>query len=220
MIPSYPTSVWDGDSASRDSDKAPYRSPDANDYNRAVKEVAAVQTRLGTGALGGTVGTASGVSLTRQDLGAFQKLIFTLDEASVAIADGGTKEYGSLKLFDLPADVNKAMASVVDLVCARVGMSLSATADGDYGLGTTVATDADLSGTQVDLHAKTAIAQLADGVGVIVGIADELPAVDDAAACYLNVIFDAGALSDGADAVTVTGTVTLIIAHLGALVNG
>lgn len=213
----YPTTVWDGDSKSRDSDKAPFRGPDANDWDRMIKEVAATQKQLGLGAFEGAAGTS--VVKTSQDYSAVQKIVLTVDELSIAIVDGTTKEYGSYLIFVPPAGEIKMIASIVDLACARVGTSLSATADGDYALGTTVATDADLATTQVDLHQKTTIAALVAGAGPIVGLDDEKALIDPTDTIYLNVIFDAGTLSSGDDAILVTGTVTLYYMALGEQVN-
>lgn len=219
MSTSYPTSVWDGDSQSRVSSNAPFRKPDALDYGRAIQEVAAVQKRLGIGALGGVVGATSGLSIMRQDLGAFQKIIFTLDGVSVVITDATNVEWGGVKLFTFPVGIIRPMLSVVDLALTVVGENLSATADGDYALGTTIVDDLAMAGTKVDLHPKTDIAQLVLGEGPVVGIADEQASIDDATDCYLNITFDAGTAT-GDDAVLLTGTVSMIFVNFGVLING
>ena len=218
MTAKYPTSAWDGTAKNRDMDTAPFKRPDADDWNQVVDEVNAVQDRAGVGALVGTAGV--GVTMVN-DISGIQKIVLTLDEVSIDLADGGTKEYGSLKVADLGDNIVKVIGSVVDMTIARVGTSLSATADGDYALGSTLATDADLSGTQVDIHVKTTIAALTAGAGVVVGLDNEKVIVDHSTGdIFLNLIFDAGALVSGVDAVVVDGTITLLVATLGLYVNG
>lgn len=46
QVPTYPTSVWDGDSGNRDSDDNNQAAPDHRDWTRMVNELAATQTEL------------------------------------------------------------------------------------------------------------------------------------------------------------------------------
>ncbi len=211
---SYPTTVWDGDSANRDSDDNPRRSPDWQDWNRLVGEVAAVQNRAGLGALGGLQAASGCVAV--QDVAAARRVVFTLTDLSVVITDAATKEWGGTKIFDFPEGAINIIGSSLDLSIV-VSSLLSATSNGDYALGTTIATNADLTGTQVDLHQKTTIAVLSGRAGVITG-QDGVKAIMDgtttAKDCYLNIIFDAGDAS-GAATVTVNGTITLLYNYLG-----
>ena len=46
MSTSYPNNIWDGDSANRDSDNNPRKSPDYRDWLRMIEEMAATQKAL------------------------------------------------------------------------------------------------------------------------------------------------------------------------------
>ncbi len=210
---SYPTGIWDGDSDTRDSDDAPQKAPNWRDWNRLINELAAVQTKLGLGAPSGDVVSASGISAV-QDYSGVQKVVITLSSVAITIAEGSVKEYGSLKLFDFDVGAILMVGSTVNL--AVTTETMSETADGDYSLGSAVATDADLSSLQVDMHDKTTIAQLSGGDGVIDGSngagAAIIAAGGSASDLYLNIIFDQGG---GAGTATVTGTITLFFINLG-----
>ncbi len=213
MTVSYPTSIWDGDSANRNSDDAPRKAPNWRDWDRLIEELAAIQTKMGLGAPSGDVVSAAGISAV-QDYSGVQKVVITLNEVAVTIAEGSTKEYGSLKLFDFDVGSILMVGSTVNLAVTTATMS--ETADGDFSLGSTVATDADLSGTQVDMHDKTTIAQLSSGDGVIDGSNGAGTAIVEAggsaADLYLNIIFDQGG---GTGVATLTGTITLFFVNLG-----
>lgn len=214
-MPSYPTSVWDGDSGNRDSDDAPVKAPDYRDWDRMIEEVAAMQNQLGVGADAdavaaiGTVGTSVVEVSMRTSI---QQMVLTLTDLAITCAEGGTKEYGSSLLHTFPQGAVKILGVTVDLVATS--SDYSSAEEGDFALGKIAATDRALTGDDVTVLAATALtfgsgsADL-EGQGDIVAIQDgtttPLPV-------YLNVAMDQGG---GTGDIVVNGTVTITWCNLG-----
>lgn len=178
---------------------------------------------LTTSAGVGTVPMASviaGVTVAEQGDGVVHKTIFTVD-ASVTMTDATTAgSHGSLQLYDFPAGAILFLGATSNLAIARVGTAIGETAAvvGSVGTVTTATDNATLTTTEADLIPSTA-ATLTAGAGTMAGkqvtagiaIFDGTSTAKDA---FLNfAIPDAG--STGDDALTVTGTVTLVWANLG-----
>ena len=157
MTVSYPSSVWDGDSKTRDSDDAPQRAPDFRDWERLMDELAATQTRVDANYVArdddtldavGTAATKTGLSVVEKGDGAVHKTVFTFDEMSLASVIGtNDRPYGSQALYTFP-DGHILIHSVHmqfplgDIECVTgAGTGFSSTADIEIGIGTALTTD-------------------------------------------------------------------------------
>jgi len=177
----YPTSVWDGDSASRDSDNDNVRAPDHQDWTRLIQEVAATQTQCDTNiddianlATGvdddatdsvGTLETVSGLSVSEKGDGAVHKTIITLLNVDMTITDGSTPgtdgAWGTLKLYTFPEGHVNILGT--HMLCPLGGIEavtgggtgLSDTADIEVGVGSVASANATAfgleNGTQEDI---------------------------------------------------------------------
>ncbi|KKM61511.1 hypothetical protein LCGC14_1531020, partial [marine sediment metagenome] len=116
MAASYPSSVWNGDTGNRDMSLAQKKSPDWRDWLRIVEEVAASQTKIDSNGVGtdsaaihsvGAVVVKTGLSVVEKGNGAVHKTVITLDEVSIASADGSTPgtdgAWGTQNLYTFPA---------------------------------------------------------------------------------------------------------------------
>ena len=212
---SYPTSVWDGDSGSRDSDNAPVKAPDAQDYARMVEEVAAMQNQLGVGsdadavAAVGVVGTSVVETSMRTSI---QQMVLTIASLAITCAEGGTREYGSSLIHTFPQGAIKILGVTADLVITS--SDYAAVEEGDFALGKIAATDRALTGDDVTMLAETALTFAAgeadlEGQGDIVAIQD---GTSTPLPVYLNVCMDNGS---GTGDIVVNGTVTITWCNLG-----
>lgn len=172
--------------------------------------------------LGGNASTASdvptatetaGVTKAESPLG-LNSTVLTFDAVSVTMTDAGAAgSHGSLEVLNFPEGLIVVAGVSSDLAIARVGTAITTTAAVVGSLGSvTVGTDnATLTTTEADLMASTT-ATLTAGAGNCDGQSTAVVVLDGtstASKAYLNfAIPDAG--STGNDALTVTGTVTIL----------
>lgn len=212
---SYPASVWDGDSGSRDSDDGNQRGPDYRDWDRMIGEIAAAQKQLGVGADAdavaavGTVGT--GVTEV-SDRAGIQKTVLTLGSLAINCAEGSTKEYGSQKIFTFPQGAIKILGLTANLDLAS--SDYSSAEEGDFALGKIAATDRALTGDDVTFLAATALT-FGSGTAALHAQGDIVTLYDGtgtAAPVFLNIAMDQGG---GVGDVVVTGTITILWCNVG-----
>ena len=235
MSASYPGSVWDGDSNTRDSDNAPRRSPDWQDWSRLVAEVAAVQnSNQGydpDNALNsrGTLASVTGLTVVERGNAAVHKTILTLDEVDVTMTDGTTPAtdamFGTKALYTFPAGhiVILGAHEVFPLAGLEAttggGTGLSDTADLEVGVGTT----ARANGTNFALQtAEDNIVPGQTGVDLTAGTSDAIESNQLAAALFFDgsasaavanlnaVTLDDADAGTTADVLKVSGTITLL----------
>ena len=233
----YPTSVWDGDSRSRDSDNENVRAPDHQDWSRNVAEVAATQTQCNSNYTGvdsnathtvGAAETISGMTVVEKGNGAIHKTVFTLDEVELATTDAGADSFqASQKLYTCPEGQMVILGAhqVYPLGSLEAvtggGTGLSTTADFSIGVGSAVVVVAvDLTTTEQNICVKAdadLVAKKSDAIESSVN-ATLLPldGSTTAVAFYLNVSglddADSGAV---ADVLKVSGTITVVWTLLG-----
>ncbi len=177
---SYPTSVWDGDSANRDSDSGNKQAPDYRDYVRMIAEVAAAQTQIDSNAAGvdsntihtvGSVTSKTGLSVVEKGSGAIHKTIITMASMSTVTTVGTTVgtdgAWGAQQLYTFPAGYIQILGAHI---LTPVGLMISGLQDGtgwktagDFGMGVgTVAaaqsTEFGLSTTEENIIAEIACA--------------------------------------------------------------
>lgn len=212
----YPTSIWDGDSGSRDSDKAIFAAPDAKDWMRLINEVRAIQNQLGIGADAdavaaiGTVGT--GVTEV-SDRAGIQRTVLTLTNVPITITDGTTKEFGSALLHTFPTGAIKVLGVTINLT-AISAEDFDIAGAGDYALGSVAATDQALTGTDVTWSTDAASCTVSTTVSDLHDQGETVALFDGttSAPVYLNFAMDAG---EGAGVITVNGTITILWTNCG-----
>lgn len=153
-----------------------------------------IRTSVGVGAVAGagvTLGSEAGDGL-------YHQTTITLTDVEIALTDeAGVIAYGGLKIYDLPVGAIVVQAAVSDLDVTKSSAGVNLDWDGDFSLGTvTAGNDADLTGKEVDILAKTATPQAAAGATTANGGAatngylDGTTTAGAAADVYLNVLVD------------------------------
>lgn len=214
----YPTSVWDGDSRSRDSDNGPRRAPDYHDWSRLIAELAAVQKQLGVGsdadavAAVGTVGTGVTEVSERTSV---QRTVLNITDLAITITDDTTKEWGGALIHTFPAGAIKVLGVTLDLTLISAA-DFAGTGAGELALGSAIASDQALAGTQLtwttDAAALTGITSVVSNhhdQGETVALYD---GTSTPAPVYLNI---AMTNAEGAGVVTVNGTITITWVNCG-----
>lgn len=153
-----------------------------------------IRTSVGVGAVAGT-----GVTLgSEAGDGLYHQTTITLTDVEIALTDEpGVIAYGGLKIYDLPVGAIVVQAAVSDLDVTKSSAGVNVDWDGNFSLGTvTAGNDADLTGKEVDILAKTAMPQAAAGATTANGGAatngylDGTTTAGAAADVYLNVLVD------------------------------
>ena len=240
---SYPGSVWDGDSRNRDSDDAPKKAPNWEDWDRAFVETVAAQTRINGNQAGldddtvdsvGTLATKTSLSVLEKGSGAVHKTVITLDEVQVASIDGTTPAtdgaWGTQLLYTFPeGHINVLGLHAVfptgglEAVTGG-GTGFSDTADIEIGVGTVAAAQAvafDLNGgDEEDVVAALDINLVAGASNAAVSSANGTAATVDGSAAALAYNFNYRTRGDDdhgttADVLLVSGTFTILWTCLG-----
>jgi len=173
-----------------------------------------------------TVGAAPSVAGLTVDVnrqGNIATLTFNLAAVSVPVTDAaGSGSSGSLKIFDFANFAIQPLASRMDFTAFTEGAALTGAA-GDaafvMGLGSVAANAADgaLTGTEVDFAAVTATITLGSTTLPYSKLAGQGTAIDGTSTAvdlYLNWSGSAATI-DANSTISVTGTITVILALLG-----
>jgi len=168
---------------------------------------------------------AAGSGVTGAETPALRKLVLTLVDTPVVLADNaGVTAYGGLKVADLPEGAILFMGATADLATTLSSAGVNAAWDGDFGLGTvTAASTTPLATTEQDLIPTTATPQAVAGVGTATGqsTATESGVIFDgtgtAKDVFLNFVVDDADhdVTTTACNIIVNGTITLVYALLG-----
>lgn len=185
----------------------------------AGNEVASTTTAASVGAAAG-----SGVAVVIEKKGHIATLDFTLTNVAITWTDAaGSGSFGSIKIFDFAEGAWQVIGSRTNL--SWLGDALIDTNAGDmafvFGLGSVAANagDAALTGTEVDYVAVSSTITLAAKVAAASTIlkgagAAPVDGTGTASDIYLNASGSA-ATSDANGVLTVSGTITLVLAYLG-----
>ncbi|MEE9548675.1 MAG: hypothetical protein V3V68_04905 [Nitrosomonadaceae bacterium] len=240
---SYPTDVWDGDSASRDSDNAPKKAPDWRDWDRAFTEVVATQNRVNDNAGGvdddaidsvGTLATKTGLSVVETGDGAIHKTVITMDEMQVVSTDGAAPgadgAWGTQQLYTFPEGHINVLNKHIVFPLAGLeavtggGTGFSTTADFEIGVGTVAAaqdTQFDLNGgDEEDVVAAIVCALTAKTSDAIESLANGTAATVDGSTAALEYHLNFRTVDNAdhgttADVLLVSGTFTFVWTCLG-----
>lgn len=208
---SFPTTVWDGSSESRDVGDD--RGPDDKDFDRVVREIQALQKPVSPGAAAGTGVTATEIA------GQIYKTTITIAALSVTTVDAGAAgAHGSQKIYDFPEGNILVLGAVGELTLTAGAGGITDTASVVASVGTVaVGTDnATLTSTEADIVPSTA-ATLSGGIGTA-NMQNTATLIKDGTATPVDAILniavpDAGSSAD--DTVTVDGTLTITWMNLG-----
>lgn len=244
MTAGYPTSVWDGDSASRDSDNGYNSAPDWRDWERLLEEVAAVQTQINNDQAGvaypvdalhtvGAVTSKTGLSIVEYGDAAIHKTVFTMASMAMVSTDGTTPgtdgAWGSQSLYTFPAGQLLFLgAQFVSPLAGMIattggGVGFSTTADFGIGVGTVAAansTEWGISTTEEDIIAEITCALTSKTSDAIESGVNGTAAAHDGTAAAIEFFLNFRTLNDAdhgavADVLTVNGTLTLLWSILG-----
>lgn len=153
---------------------------------------------------------------------ALVRLRYKLDALAVSV-DGATGVgWGTSVLGDLPEGNLYIAAAVAYVQITEAAAGITATFDGDFGIGTTPATDATITGGDVNIIPSTALGAATASVSPVVrGVSSGgamgtiLDNTDGSLELNFNLLIDDAAISADDSAVTVTGYVDVLLAVLG-----
>lgn len=152
-----------------------------------------------------------------------RKLTIPLDDVVVTVsATGSAIGFGSAVIRGLPEGNVQLIGAVafVGLSGSGSDANLAATWSGDYGIGTTPASDATISGTDVNIIGSTAIGPATAEAIAPVRAANDTPAIfdntDGSLELNLNVLVDAANIVDDESVdLTASGYLSLAYVVLG-----
>lgn len=231
----YPASIWDGDSANRDSDDGVQAAPDHRDWERMIAEIAAVQesnrgidpdTTINNH---GTLESVTGLSVEEYGNAALHKTVITLDAVELDTTDGSTPAtdaaWATQKLYTFPEGHVVVVGAHQVYPLGKIeavtggGGGLSDTADLEIGVGTTARANASNFQLQtaednivpgqagVDLTSKTSDAIESSQLAAALFFDGSA----SAAAANLNVVtLDNADHGTSADKLKVSGTITIL----------
>ncbi|KKM61510.1 hypothetical protein LCGC14_1531010 [marine sediment metagenome] len=240
---SYPSSVWDGDSRNRDSDNAPKKAPDWQDWDRGITEVAATQTRIDNNAGGvddttldsvGTLATKTGLSVVEKGNGAIHKTVISMATMAVVSTDGASPAadgaWGTQLLYTFPEGHIRVLGRHIVFPLGGLaavtggGTGFSDTADFEIGVGTVAAaqdTQFDLNGgDEEDVVAAIVCALTAKTSDAIESLASGTSSTVDGSTTALTHHLNFRTVDNAdhgvtADVLNVTGTFTILWTCLG-----
>ncbi len=172
----------------------------------------------------GAINAATGLSLAVERSDFLFKMTFTLSAVSITVTDAaGSGSSGSLKIFDFVQGAILPLGSRQNYTAFAEGAALT-TGAGDaafvMALGSVAANAGDgaLTGTEVDIAPSTGTITLSGGTGAgtVMGgaTAAAIDGTTTATDVYLNWSGTAATI-DATSTISVTGTITLLVALLG-----
>ena len=176
-------------------------------------------TTAGVGAANGT-----GVAAAESGLGIVHKTVITFTNHAIALADeAGVVAYKGSKVYDMPAGAILFLGAITDIDLTKSSAGVNDDWDGDFGVGTTTASNnATLATTEQNIIPTTATPQATAGVTTADGIssATENAVVDGTSTAvdvYLNFLVDDADhdVASTACNLIVNGTLTLHWINLG-----
>lgn len=171
-------------------------------------------------------GTKNGSAVSVREVGAgpFHCTILTLTSLEIALTDeAGVVAHGGVKVYDFPAGAILLLGAVADLDVTKDAAGVNADWDGDFSMGTAVASNNNtLSATEDDIIPSTATPQASAGATTANGqsTASEMAVLDGtgtAKDAFLNFLVDDADHDVGGTAtnLVVTGTIRLFWIQMG-----
>jgi len=147
------------------------------------------------------------------------KTVLSLEDVSVTVANTTGVSFGGTKIHDMPEGRILILGAVLGGVTVDLSSAtnLDAADGGDISVGTTVAGDGTLSGTDVNIIPSTSIDPLSGGItGAALAASAQLDGTSAAVDVYLNMLIDDADVGDtDSDVVLISGTLTLVWVNLG-----
>lgn len=213
---SFPNSVWDGDSDSRDSNDGINASPTWQDWLRILQEIQAMQTKTlndeeeGIGVINiypGLAGTEAGTSALRRTAFAFNNMAMVITDTGVNGA------HGSIKLYTFPDEhMNIFAGSLVgNMTAGAGGIANNAVLDIAIGKITTGLGNDVLSGDEQNITTK-------DDLTLVAGakpfdVSSVVPVeMHGSTEIFLNVAIEAASVSAN-DILTISGSAAITWNH-------
>ncbi len=233
----FPTSVWDGDSGSRDSDDGNQSGPTWHDWVRAVDEIVALQTRVNNNAEGvnddaidsvGTVESVSGLSVVEKGDGALHKTVLTLADVELISNDNTTDgAQATKKLYTFPEGHIVILGAhqvypIAGFVATTGGTAgYSNTSQFGVGVGSTeVPAGVGLATTEENMCAETQVDLVAASSTPAESSVNSALVPLDGSAAAIAVWLNTSTLADGdhgplPDVLTINGTITINWVNIG-----
>ena len=148
---------------------------------------------------------------------AVTKIKLPIDHVISVTATGAAIGFGSVVLGGLPEAYLKVLSVAIQVqFTGPTSASLTDTFDGDFGVGTTPASDATITGSDVDLISSTALGAATAEVSPVKTVADGVDLVLDNTAndleINLNLLIDAASITDDATvAITAKGVIEIVL---------
>lgn len=149
------------------------------------------------------------------------KQTFPVKNAALSIAGTTGVGFGSVVIGDFPQGNLLVLGAVSYIQLNSADADITATYDGDYGVGTTPASDATITGADVDIIQSTALgaataklSPVARGTSAIANSGQILDNTDGSLELNLNVLIDDATISGTAD-MTASGFVVVSYIVLG-----
>lgn len=161
-----------------------------------------------------TLTAATGVTAAEYG-GMIKKSVLTLDEVPITIDGSGGVGWGTALLATFPVGIVQIHAiAVTDLILNRI-TGVDADAAGNFSVGSAATSDSTLSGTDANMVASTAIANVANAVDAA-GVAGlGLDGTASAATINLNMNIADADVGSSTYACTLDGKVTVIWSYVG-----
>lgn len=168
------------------------------------------------------VPTVAGLTGSVDVIGPVQRVTLTFDDVALAMVDeAGVVAYAGLKVLDLPEGAYVIHGAVADFDLTKSSAGISATWDGDFGVGTvTASNNATLATTEQNIIPTTATPQAVAGVSTARGVSTAAVYLDGTTTpsdVYVNfLVDDADQDVTGTPAnIIVNGTLTIVYTYLG-----
>lgn len=166
----------------------------------------------------GLIRSLSRGSPSRQDV---VKQVVKVRSLALQVDGASGVGFGSAVIGDLPEGNILFLGAVayMQFTKAATATGIQATFDGDYGIGTTPASDATITGADVDIIASSALGAATSGVSPVVRGANATQAIfdntDGSLELNLNLLIDDANISADDQDLTVTGELHILYAVLG-----
>ena len=175
-----------------------------------TKSGANVITEDGIGAKNGST-----VSVVENGDGVMHQTVLTCAAVPVSVVGASGVGFGGAKIYTFPEGRILVLGVTASLKVDPLASNLEAADGGDYGIGTTIVSDADLGDTtDVDLCPATSIDPIGTAVGAALAASAHFDGTSSAKMVNLNLLIDDADIG-GTEIVGMTGTVTLTWINLG-----
>lgn len=162
------------------------------------------------------------VTQSEQGFGAFKQTVLTIAGLPVTVGNTTGVSFGGTKIFTFPEGRIYVLGSTIKTVTFGLTNAGNATPidgvdGGDFSLGTTVAGDGTLTGTDVDILPATGIDPISDGVaGATLAAAAFFDGTGTAKDIYFNILIDDADVEDAtSDVLEVSAISTITWISLG-----